>query len=54
MNKTEEMIVDSRRPGHTHKAIQINEEKMEIVHSYEYHRTIFEDIMNRFGLVVRR
>ena len=39
------MIVDFRRPGHTRRAIQIHDEKVEIVHSYKYLGTIFEDTL---------
>ena len=43
VNQTKEMIVDIRRRRHTDRAIEIHDEKVEIVHSYKYLGTIFED-----------
>ena len=45
MNQTKEMIVDTRRRRHTDRAIEIHDEKVEIVHSYKYLGTIFEDTL---------
>jgi hypothetical protein len=45
VSKTKEMIVDFRRQGHAHGAIQIHGEPVEIVHSYKYLGTIFEDTL---------
>ena len=45
MSKTKEVIVDFRRRGHTHEEIQIHGETVEIVHSYKYLGTIFEDTL---------
>ena len=49
VNKTKEMVVDLRRPGHTHRAIQIHDETVEIVHLYKYLGKIFEDTL-KWGL----
>ena len=43
MNQPQEMIADIRRRRHTDRAIEIHDEKVEIVHSYKYLGTIFED-----------
>ena len=43
MNRPQEMIADIRRRRHTDRAIEIHDEKVEIVHSYKYLGTIFED-----------
>ena len=43
VNQTKEMIVDIRRRRHTDRAVEIHDEKVEIVHSYKYLGTIFED-----------
>ena len=45
LNQTKEMIVDIRRRRHTDRAIEIHDEKVEIVHSYKYLGTIFEDTL---------
>ena len=45
VSTTKELIVDFRRPGYTHRAIQIQDEKAEIVHSCKYLGTIFEDTL---------
>ena len=45
VNKTKGIIVDFRRPWHTHTAIQIHDEKVEIVHLYKYLGTIFENTL---------
>ena len=45
VNQTKEMIVDTRRRRHTDRAIEIHDEKVEIVHSYKYLGTIFEDTL---------
>ena len=39
------MVIDFRRQGHTHEEIQIHGEAVEIVHSYKYLGTIFEDTL---------
>ena len=36
VNQTKEMIADIRRRRHTDRAIEIRDEKVEIVHSYKY------------------
>ena len=43
VNQTKEMIADIRRRRHTDRAIETHDEKVEIVHSYKYLGTIFED-----------
>ena len=45
VNKTKEMRVHFRRRRHTHRAIQIHDEKVEIVHSYKYLGSIFHTEM---------
>ena len=46
MNKTREMISDFKRPGPTHRTIQIHHEKVEIVPFVQSHiGTIFEDTL---------
>ena len=43
VNQTKEMVVDIRRRRHTDRAVEIHDEKVEIVQSYKYLGTIFED-----------
>ena len=45
VGKTTEMIMEFRRQGYAHVAIQIHGEPVEIVTSYKYLSTIFEDIL---------
>ena len=45
VDKTKEMMVDFRRQGCAHVAIQIHGEPVEIVNSYKYLGTIFEDTL---------
>ena len=43
MSKSKEMIADFRRREHTHGEIQTHGEAVEILHSFTYLGTIFED-----------
>ena len=43
VNQTKEMIADIRRRRLTDRAVEIHDEKVEIVHSYKHLGTIFED-----------
>ena len=45
VNQTKEMIADIRRRRHTDRAVEIDDEKVEIIHSYKYLGTIFEDTL---------
>ena len=47
VNKTKEMIVDFRRRGHTHRAIQIHDEKVKIVYLYKYISILSDDTLKR-------